>query len=154
MKSCLLPPILALAVLLGGSTHLGAAPAGTAISYAVGGAWTLWVLLRGVKDFRVGAADLRPERSMLRRIVSLGVPNMLEGATMWATTSIGVTKSFAYRAGLQRSSASIRSHGSPPKDRARPCVTSLAYWFHESKTPAWFTRQRKRSVCPAIHATR
>lgn len=33
MKSCLLPPILALAVLLGGSTHLGAAPAGTAISY-------------------------------------------------------------------------------------------------------------------------
>ena len=66
--------------------------AGTAISYAVGGAWTLWVLLRGVKDFRVGAADLRPERSMLRRIVSLGVPNMLEGATMWATTSIGVTK--------------------------------------------------------------
>jgi len=33
MKSFLLPPILALAVLLGGSTHLGAAPAGTAISY-------------------------------------------------------------------------------------------------------------------------
>ncbi len=33
MKSCLLPPLLALAILLGGSTHLGAAPAGTAISY-------------------------------------------------------------------------------------------------------------------------
>ena len=66
--------------------------AGTAISYAVGGAWTLWVLLRGVKDFRVAASDLRPERGMLRRIVALGVPNMLEGATMWATTSIGVTK--------------------------------------------------------------
>ncbi len=66
--------------------------AGTAISYAVGGAWTLVVLLRGVKDFRVRGADLRPEGPMLRRIVALGIPNMLEGATMWATTSIGVTK--------------------------------------------------------------
>jgi putative MATE family efflux protein len=65
---------------------------GTAISYAVGGIWTLVVLLRGVKDFRVAPADLRPDRPMLRRIVALGVPNMLEGATMWATTSIGVTK--------------------------------------------------------------
>jgi Na+-driven multidrug efflux pump len=50
------------------------------------------VLLRGVKDFRVAPADLRPDKPMLRRIVTLGVPNMLEGATMWATTSIGVTK--------------------------------------------------------------
>lgn len=66
--------------------------AGTAISYAVGGAWTFAVLLRGVKDFRVRPADLHADRAMLRRIVRLGVPNMLEGATMWATTSIGVTK--------------------------------------------------------------
>jgi putative MATE family efflux protein len=66
--------------------------AGTSISYAVGGAWTLLVLLRGVKDFRIGLADLRPEPAMLRRIVRLGLPNMLEGATMWATTSIVVTK--------------------------------------------------------------
>ena len=65
---------------------------GTAISYVLGGSFTLFVLMRGVKDFRLGRADLRPERTMLRRIVSLGIPNMLEGATMWATTSVGVTK--------------------------------------------------------------
>jgi putative MATE family efflux protein len=66
--------------------------AGTAISYAVGGAWTFVVLLRGVKDFRVRGEDLRADGPMLARIVRLGIPNMLEGATMWATTSIGVTK--------------------------------------------------------------
>ncbi len=66
--------------------------AGTAICYVVGGAWTLVVLLRGVKDFRVARTDLRPHPPMLARIVRLGVPNMLEGATMWLTTSVGVTK--------------------------------------------------------------
>jgi putative MATE family efflux protein len=66
--------------------------AGTAISYVVGGAWTLAVMVRGVKDFRVGTGELRANRTMLRRIVRLGIPNMLEGAAMWATTSIGVTK--------------------------------------------------------------
>ena len=66
--------------------------AGTAICYLSGGIWTLVVLMRGVKDYRVGRAELRPEPVMLRRIVSLGIPNMLEGATMWLTTSIGVTK--------------------------------------------------------------
>jgi Na+-driven multidrug efflux pump len=66
--------------------------AGTSISYVVGGLWTMWVLSRGVKDFRVGLGDLRADRAMLRRIVALGIPNMLEGATMWLTTSIGVTR--------------------------------------------------------------
>ena len=65
---------------------------GTAISYVLGGSWTLWVLFRGVKDYRIGPADLLPQRAMLDRIVRLGVPNMLEGATMWLTTSVGVTK--------------------------------------------------------------
>ncbi|MFM8872496.1 MAG: MATE family efflux transporter, partial [Phycisphaerales bacterium] len=66
--------------------------AGTSISYAVGGLWTMWVLSRGVKDLRVGLRDLHADRTMLRRIISLGIPNMLEGATMWLTTSIGVTR--------------------------------------------------------------
>ncbi|MFO0963476.1 MAG: MATE family efflux transporter [Phycisphaerales bacterium] len=66
--------------------------AGTAISYIAGGAWTLHVLGRGVKDFTVRIPQMRPQRAMLRRIVVLGVPNMLEGATMWLTTSVGVTK--------------------------------------------------------------
>lgn len=66
--------------------------AGTSICYAVGGIWTLVVLLRGVKDFKVAPANLLPDRVMLQRITTLGIPNMLEGATMWLTTSIGVTK--------------------------------------------------------------
>jgi Na+-driven multidrug efflux pump len=65
---------------------------GTAISYVLGGIWTMFVLTRGVKDFRLSRADLRPDRPMLDRIIRLGIPNMLEGATMWATTSVGVTK--------------------------------------------------------------
>lgn len=64
--------------------------AGTAISYLVGGVLTLWVLRRGVKDFRVGRVQVRPDRAMLGRILSNGVPNILEGAVMWLTTSIGV----------------------------------------------------------------
>lgn len=66
--------------------------AGTAASYLAGGAWTLVVLLGGVKDLRIARGDLRPDRAMLARIVQLGIPNMLEGATMWLTTSIGVTR--------------------------------------------------------------
>ncbi len=65
---------------------------GTAISYVAGGLWTLVVMTRGVKDFRISLRDMRPERAMFIRIIRLGVPNMLEGATMWLTTSIGVTK--------------------------------------------------------------
>lgn len=65
---------------------------GTAIAYVVGGVLTWLVLNRGVKDFRVRTRDLVPDKAMLRRIVALGIPNMLEGGVMWATTSIGVTK--------------------------------------------------------------
>jgi putative MATE family efflux protein len=64
--------------------------AGTAVSYLVGGALTWWIMHRGVKDFRVARSDLRVRGPMMRRIASIGVPNMLEGAVMWLTTSVGV----------------------------------------------------------------
>lgn len=64
--------------------------AGTAISYVVGGLLTWWVLHRGVKDFRLLREDLRLRGAMMKRIATIGIPNMLEGGVMWLTTSIGV----------------------------------------------------------------
>jgi len=57
--------------------------AGTAIGYLVGGVATLVVLRRGVRDLRLHASSLRPERTMSWRIVRLGVPNFFEGLAMW-----------------------------------------------------------------------
>ncbi len=64
--------------------------AGTALSYITGGVLTWWVMHRGVKDFQVRGPDLRHDRLMMGRIWSIGIPNVLEGAIMWLTTSIGV----------------------------------------------------------------
>jgi putative MATE family efflux protein len=64
--------------------------AGTGMSYLVGGWFTWRAMHKGVKDFRTGAHELRYDRQMMRRIAVLGLPNVLEGATLWLTTSIGV----------------------------------------------------------------
>ncbi|MFM1803625.1 MAG: hypothetical protein RL136_504 [Planctomycetota bacterium] len=57
--------------------------AGSSISYAVG-AWLTWSVLRsGVKDLRLENADLPLDRPMAWRIVRVGVPNLLEGLSMW-----------------------------------------------------------------------
>jgi putative MATE family efflux protein len=63
---------------------------GTALSYVVGGVLTWVVMHRGVKDFKISRADLRVRGPMMRRIATIGIPNMLEGGVMWLTTSIGV----------------------------------------------------------------
>lgn len=57
---------------------------GTAMSYACGGALTLYILWRGVKDLRLYPRSLRIQGSMIRRIVRVGVPNFFEGISMWA----------------------------------------------------------------------
>jgi Na+-driven multidrug efflux pump len=57
--------------------------AGTSISYVFGAAVTLAVLMRGVKDLRLERGHLLLTWPMSRRIVSLGVPNFLEGLAMW-----------------------------------------------------------------------
>jgi len=63
--------------------HVMGIAAGTALSSVFGAAMTLWVLARGVKDLRLEARNLRPDRSMTGRIAYLGIPNFLEGMAMW-----------------------------------------------------------------------
>ena len=57
--------------------------AGTSISYLFGGALTLVVLIRGVKDLKLEGKHLPVDSRMARRIAALGVPNFLEGMAMW-----------------------------------------------------------------------
>ncbi len=56
---------------------------GTALSYLFGAMMTLVVLRRGVKDLKLEAVHLRPDRSITRRIIALGIPNFFEGLAMW-----------------------------------------------------------------------
>jgi putative MATE family efflux protein len=64
--------------------HVLGIAAGTAAGYFAGAILTLYVLVRGVKDLRLERVHLRPDTSMWRRIVFLGVPNFFEGLAMWA----------------------------------------------------------------------
>jgi putative MATE family efflux protein len=57
---------------------------GTAVSYLFGAVATLWILVRGVKDLRLEPAYMPIERSMLNRIVRIGIPSFCEGVSMWA----------------------------------------------------------------------
>jgi putative MATE family efflux protein len=57
---------------------------GTAISFAVGGIATAFVLMRGVKDLKVRRHALIPERGMAWRVVRIGIPNFFEGIAMWS----------------------------------------------------------------------
>ncbi|MCP3906142.1 MAG: MATE family efflux transporter [Planctomycetes bacterium] len=68
--------------------HVRGIAAGTALSYAFGAAMTLIVLLRGVKDLRLQRRDIAWDPGMMRRIVRIGVPNFMEGISMWAVNLI------------------------------------------------------------------
>ncbi|MSR19095.1 MAG: MATE family efflux transporter [Phycisphaerales bacterium] len=57
---------------------------GTAISYGVGALLTVVVLFRGVKDLRPTSRDLRPTWPTTWRIARVGIPNFLEGISLWA----------------------------------------------------------------------
>ncbi|MCZ6835148.1 MAG: MATE family efflux transporter, partial [Planctomycetota bacterium] len=57
---------------------------GTALSYGWGALMTLKVLMKGVHDLKLHAAQLPPRRSMFKRIIRVGVPNFFEGISMWA----------------------------------------------------------------------
>lgn len=61
---------------------------GTALGYAWGGAMTLYILFRGVKDLKLHSRQLPMEGSMIRRIVKVGIPNFMEGISMWAVNII------------------------------------------------------------------
>jgi putative MATE family efflux protein len=57
---------------------------GTSLSYAVGALLTVGILIRGVKDLRLHAAEMSPDGAMVRRLVRVGVPTFFEGLSMWA----------------------------------------------------------------------
>jgi putative MATE family efflux protein len=58
--------------------------AGTAVSYLFGAVATVWVLARGVKDLSLERASLAIDTAMSGRIMRIGVPNFMEGISMWA----------------------------------------------------------------------
>jgi len=64
--------------------HVMGIAAGTALAFAFGAVATLYVLFRGVKDLRLELHQVRLERSLIGRIVRIGVPNFMEGISMWA----------------------------------------------------------------------
>jgi putative MATE family efflux protein len=64
--------------------HVKGIAAGTALSWGLGAILILAIMRRGVQDLRLELPDLRLERSMIVRIVRLGIPNFLEGISMWA----------------------------------------------------------------------
>lgn len=68
--------------------HVAGIAAGSAVSYLFGAAATLWVLRRGVKDLALEGADLKLDRTMMRRIVRIGLPNFMEGISMWGVNLI------------------------------------------------------------------
>lgn len=58
--------------------------AGTAISYVTGAILILAVQRRGIQDLRLDLPDLALSRSMVWRIVRVGIPGFLDGISMWA----------------------------------------------------------------------
>ncbi|MDP7029874.1 MAG: MATE family efflux transporter [Phycisphaerales bacterium] len=85
--------------------------AGTAIGYFVGGVLTLVVLVRGVRDLALRIDFMRPIRSMIGRVVRIGVPNFLEGVSMW-TANLGVLAIIGMIAGREVQSAITAATGS------------------------------------------
>ena len=61
---------------------------GTALSYLFGAIATVWVVGRGVKDLRLRRSEMSPDLPMIGRIVRVGLPNFLEGVSMWSVNLI------------------------------------------------------------------
>jgi putative MATE family efflux protein len=58
--------------------------AGSGVAYVFGAAFTLWLLLRGVRDLRLEGREMPFDGRMIWRFMRIGVPNFLEGIAMWA----------------------------------------------------------------------
>lgn len=65
--------------------HMGVAgiALGTSIAWTLGALIMLFMLMRGVHGMRLRAARLRPHWHTMRRLVRIGLPNMLEVVGMW-----------------------------------------------------------------------
>jgi putative MATE family efflux protein len=57
---------------------------GTSLAWTVGALLTMGVLLGGVKDLRLRRGEVRPDRTMMRRVTRVGLPSFFEGLSMWA----------------------------------------------------------------------
>jgi len=84
--------------------------AGTAAGYACGGLLTLVVLCRGVRDLKLRGRLMSPLRSMIGRIVRIGLPNFLEGISMW-TANLGVLAIIGLIAGREARAAISAASG-------------------------------------------
>lgn len=62
--------------------------AGTAVCWLVGGALTLWIAVRGVKDLKLQRSDVRLHKEMSLRVVRIGLPNFFEGLSMWSANLV------------------------------------------------------------------
>ncbi|HCA38591.1 MAG: MATE family efflux transporter [Phycisphaerales bacterium] len=74
--------------------------AGTAIGYGVGGVLMVGLLLWGVRDLRLRVPLLNPVRSMIFRVARVGIPNFLEGISMWSA-NLGVLAMIGVIAGRE-----------------------------------------------------
>ncbi len=90
--------------------EVGGIAAGTAAGYAVGGVLTVVVLIRGVRDLRLQVRDLIPFRSMIDRVVRIGLPNFFEGISMWSA-NLGVLTIIGYIAGREVQTAIAAASG-------------------------------------------
>ena len=63
--------------------HLAGIAWGTSGSFVVGALATLWVLNRGVKDLKLVGRHLKLDRTMMMRIVRVGVPGFADSIMMW-----------------------------------------------------------------------
>lgn len=84
--------------------------AGTAIGYGVGGLLTLALLLRGVRDLRLRISLVRPVRTMIVRVMRVGVPNFLEGISMWSA-NLGILTMIGIIAGREAQQAVTAASG-------------------------------------------
>jgi putative MATE family efflux protein len=96
--------------LLGLDYAVGGIAAGTAIGYVVGGVLTLLMVFRGVRDLRLRLWLLRPIRSMVARVMRVGIPNFLEGVSMWSA-NLGVLTIIGIIAGRQVQEAVTAASG-------------------------------------------
>ncbi len=104
---------------LGLDWEVGGIAAGTSLGYLVGGLLTLVVLFRGVRDLQLRLRHLVPLKSMISRVVRVGVPNFLEGISMWSA-NLGVLTIIGYIA--TRNMGSIFANTASDVHMADPVV--------------------------------
>jgi Na+-driven multidrug efflux pump len=68
--------------------HVDGIAWGSTISFVVGGLLTLFVLFGGIKDLRLRMSALRLQWEMAWRVIRIGLPNFLEGCSMWAANIV------------------------------------------------------------------